>query len=68
MEGGSHNVAVADLVAQMQSMGVSTLLTWNVTVPLWNLHRTGECTHYCSPSAYHVWLYLLNKMPSKALN
>ena len=41
-------------------LGVPTLLTWNLTVPLWNMHRAGECTHYCSPSAYHVWLYLLN--------
>lgn len=29
-------------------------------VPLWDTHKTGECTHWCSPSAYHVWLYLLN--------
>lgn len=29
-------------------------------VPLWDMHKTGECTHWCSPSAYHVWLYLLN--------
>ncbi len=26
------------------------------------MHKTGECTHWCSPSAYHVWLYLLNAL------
>lgn len=31
-------------------------------VPLWDTHKTGECTHWCSPSAYHVWLYLLNDL------
>lgn len=31
-------------------------------VPLWDVHKTGECTHWCSPSAYHVWVFLLNQL------
>lgn len=33
-----------------------------VQVPLWDVHKTGECTHWCSPSAYHVWVFLLNQL------
>lgn len=29
-------------------------------MPLWHTHKPDECTHWCSPSAYHMWLYLLN--------
>lgn len=31
-------------------------------VPLWDVHKTGECTHWCSPSAYHVWVFLFNAL------
>ncbi len=36
------------------------LCTWNASVPLWNSHMPDECTHWCQPSAYHLWLLLLN--------
>lgn len=31
-------------------------------MPLWATHKPDECTHWCSPSAYHLWLYLLNNL------
>lgn len=31
-------------------------------MPLWATHKPEECTHWCSPSAYHLWLYLLNSV------
>ncbi|PSC75638.1 hypothetical protein C2E20_1286 [Micractinium conductrix] len=55
--GGRHNVPVAPLIPLFAD---AHLRTWNASVPLWDTHRPGECTHWCSPSAYHLWLYLLN--------
>ena len=34
----------------------------NASVPLWATHKPDECTHWCSPSAYHLWLYLLSNL------
>lgn len=31
-------------------------------MPMWATHKPEECTHWCSPSAYHSWLYLLNNL------
>ena len=62
MSGGPYNNAIAPAVRNMTADGVYLLNTWNASVPLWNMHKTGECTHWCSPSAYHVWLYLLNDL------
>lgn len=56
-QGGPYNSAAAKAIV---AAGWPVLDTWNATVPLWDLHKTGECTHWCSPSAYHLWLYLLN--------
>lgn len=57
--GGALNLAAAEEVSRA---GWSVLNTYNATVPLWDVHKTGECTHYCSPSAYHVWVWLLNQL------
>jgi hypothetical protein len=58
-----YNNAMAPLVHQMRDEGLlRLLLTWDASAPLWNTHRPGECTHWCSPSAYHVWLFLLNRL------
>ncbi|KAL4430006.1 hypothetical protein ABPG77_004376 [Micractinium sp. CCAP 211/92] len=55
--GGKRNMAVADLVPRFAD---AHLRTWNASIPLWNTHKPDECTHWCSPSAYHLWLHLLN--------
>lgn len=62
ISGGPYNNVIAPVVEVMATAGVHVLNTWNASVPLWNMHKTGECTHWCSPSAYHVWLYLLNNV------
>ena len=62
VNGGPYNTLIAPAVANMTADGAYFLSTWNATVPLWNVHKPGECTHWCSPSAYHVWLYLLNSL------
>lgn len=55
--GGTWNVAAAPLVGRLADAHLST---WNASVGLWDMHMPGECTHSCQPSAYHLWLYLLN--------
>jgi hypothetical protein len=55
--GGRRNLPLARLIPRFAD---AHLRTWNVSVPFWDSHKPGECTHWCSPSAYHAWLYLLN--------
>lgn len=55
--GGTWNVAAAPLVGRLADAHLST---WDASVGLWDMHMPGECTHSCQPSAYHLWLYLLN--------
>lgn len=62
VSGGPYNNVMAPAIRNLTDDGVHLLKTWNASAPLWNLHKTGECTHWCSPSAYHVWLYLLNNL------
>lgn len=58
LAGGIMNVAAAPWVRQIAD---GHLRTWNASAPLWDVHMPGECTHYCSPTAYHLWLFLLAK-------
>jgi hypothetical protein len=55
--GGRRNIPLAPIIPQLAD---AHLRTWNDSVPLWNTHKPDECTHWCSPSAYHMWLYKLN--------
>lgn len=55
--GGRRNLPLAPLVPHFAD---AHLRTWNASIPFWDSHKPGECTHWCSPSAYHMWLYLLN--------
>ena len=32
----------------------------DVSLPFWNHHWPDECTHWCHPSVYQIWLFLLN--------
>lgn len=61
--GGIMNAAAAPWV---QHIADGHLRTWNASVPLWDVHMPGECTHYCSPTAYHLWLFLLNAELARA--
>jgi hypothetical protein len=56
LRGGWLNSIAEPLI---RKAGMHWLATWNETVPLFNMHRTGECTHYCSPGAYSVWVWRL---------
>ena len=55
--GGLSNIAAAPAIPLLAD---AHLRTWNDSVPLWDSHLPGECTHWCSPGAYHMWLYKLN--------
>ena len=55
--GGMWNVAAAPFVHRLAD---AHLRTWDASVPFWSTHMPSECTHWCQPSVYHVWLYLLN--------
>ncbi|KAL4430810.1 hypothetical protein ABPG75_006066 [Micractinium tetrahymenae] len=55
--GGTWNVAAAPLVGRLAD---AHLAIWNASVELWDTHMPGDCTHWTQPSAYHLWLYLLN--------
>ncbi|PRW50814.1 hypothetical protein C2E21_5439 [Chlorella sorokiniana] len=59
LAGGRRNVALSPLIPRLAD---AHLRTWNASVPLWATHKPDECTHWCSPSAYHIWLYLLNNL------
>ncbi|PSC75375.1 hypothetical protein C2E20_1285 [Micractinium conductrix] len=52
-----RNKAVAPLLPRLAD---AHLRLFNASVPLWNSHIPGECSHWCHPSAYQLWLFLLN--------
>ena len=43
----------------MRSSGMHYLQTWNESINFWNGHMPGECSHFCGPGAYSIWLYQL---------
>lgn len=55
--GTRRAMAVAPIVSRLAD---AHLQIYNATVPLWDSHLPGECSHWCQPSAYQLWLYLLN--------
>jgi hypothetical protein len=56
--GGMWNVAAAPYVGRLAD---AHLRTWEASMPFWATHMPRECTHWCHPSAYHLWLFLLNE-------
>lgn len=56
MAGGLRNKATRPL---LQGAGIPMALTWNQSVPLWEYHRDGECTHYCFPSVPNLSTFAL---------
>ncbi|KAL4425218.1 hypothetical protein ABPG75_009234 [Micractinium tetrahymenae] len=57
--GGMWNVAAAPFVPRLAD---AHLRTWEPSVHFWATHMPAECTHWCHPSAYHVWLAMLNRL------
>ncbi|PSC75775.1 hypothetical protein C2E20_1281 [Micractinium conductrix] len=57
LAGGPFNAPLAPLVPRFAD---GHLRAWNASVPLWEAHWRGECTHWCHPTAYQHWLHLLN--------
>ena len=61
LEGGWRNQISRPL---MQGLGIPIVETWNASVPIWQYHKNAhedpnhhDCTHWCQPSAYNIWLY-----------
>ena len=54
--GGYRNIISRPV---MQRANIPYLDTWNETIPLFYVHREGECSHFTANSAYSVWVWLL---------
>lgn len=55
--GSWRNVVAAPLVPRLAD---AHLRIYNASVPLWESHLPGECSHWCHPAAYELWVFLLN--------
>ena len=48
--------------SSMQASAINILDTYHETVPLWDFHlKDKDCTHFCNPSGYELWTYLLKE-------
>ena len=48
--------------AAVQASAINILDTYHETVPLWDFHlKYKDCTHFCNPSGYELWTYLLKE-------
>lgn len=54
LHGGTRNHASSQLLG---AVSVPVIDVYNHTVPLWQYHRDGQCTHYCFPSAPEMGVY-----------
>ena len=46
----------------MQASSINIFSAYNETLPLWDFHlKQGDCTHFCNPSGYELWTYLLKE-------
>lgn len=56
-QGGWANIIARPLMA---SLPVATLNIWNASSALWEFHvGLKDCTHFCHPSVYEVWIPML---------
>ncbi|EIE18670.1 hypothetical protein COCSUDRAFT_45154 [Coccomyxa subellipsoidea C-169] len=57
LEGGWRNRVTLPV---MEKLGIPIVHTWNLSVPLWQYHHSfqekDDCTHWCHPSGYQVWI------------
>ena len=59
LAGGWFNQVAFEVV---RASGISVLNAYNQTLPLWDFHlKDKDCTHFCNPSAYELWTYLLKE-------
>lgn len=42
-----------------RAAGMPIHATWNDTLPMHDGHIGSECTHFCAPGAYNVWIWSL---------
>ena len=61
VEGGWRNKAARPM---MEYLGIPLVETWNKTLPVWKYHHHyhenpdhNDCTHWCHPSPYQMWIY-----------
>ncbi|KAI3427123.1 hypothetical protein D9Q98_007060 [Chlorella vulgaris] len=59
LAGGRYNLAAAPIVPNISD---AHLHIWNGSAPLWRSHWPGECSHWCHPGPYQLWLFLLNDL------
>ena len=65
---GSEEVAAGGWYNQvafrhMREADVPIFDAYRITLPMWQMHmKERDCTHYCSPSAYEAWTYLLSDL------
>lgn len=56
MAGGWRNIITNPIIA---AAGMPVHATWNDTVPMYDGHTKSECSHFCSPGPYNVWIWSL---------
>lgn len=61
LEGGWRNKAARPIISEL---GIPLIEIWNKTVPVWRYHHHyhenpehSDCTHWCHPSPYQMWIY-----------
>jgi len=46
----------------MRASSIPIFSAYKETLPLWDFHlKDKDCTHFCNPSAYELWTYLLKE-------
>ena len=61
--GGWRNIIAEPL---MRGAGMHYLAAWNEAIPLHDMHTPGECSHFCSPGGYNIWVWQLWQPTSPA--
>lgn len=61
LEGGWRNKAARPMMVDLE---IPLVETWNKTLPVWRYHHHyhenpdhNDCTHWCHPSPYQMWIY-----------
>ena len=61
-QGGWSNLIARPIMA---GIPVAILNSWNISTALWEWHvGMMDCTHFCHPSVYEIWLVILHDMLS----
>ncbi|KAI7846434.1 hypothetical protein COHA_000046 [Chlorella ohadii] len=57
--GGWYNAGIRPLLPLLAE---AHLRIWDASLPFWSHHWPDECSHWCHPSVYQLWLFLLNDL------